>query len=69
MVVGLSQYTDLDKARIEAKNQQRIVAIEQWKFIEPHIAIKFFKKVGLICGDPALDIPVIKKLGGIKMLL
>lgn len=53
---------DLDSAKIEAKNQERLEAIEQWKLYEQYISFKFFKKEGILSGDPILDIPVIKNV-------
>ena len=57
---------DLDKARINQKNQKRLEAIEQWKLIKSHIAISFFKKENIIIGDPIEDIPVIKNIYNVK---
>lgn len=53
---------DLDKARIEAKNQKRIEAIEQWKLIVPYVPLKFYKKEGILSGDPLADIPAFKEV-------
>jgi HTH-type transcriptional regulator/antitoxin HigA len=53
---------DLDKARIEAKNQKRIEAIEQWKLITPYVPFKFYKKEGVLSGDPLADIPAFKEV-------
>jgi len=53
---------DLDKARIEAKNQERIEAIEQWNSINDIIAVKFLKKENIICGDPVKDLATIKNV-------
>ena len=53
---------ELDKARINSKNQQRLEAIEQWKFIKNRIATAFLKKEKLLCGDPVKDIITIKKI-------
>ena len=57
---------DIDRVRISEKAQKRLEAIKIWEFIEPNIAVKFFKKQGLIKGDPVLDIPVLKDVYGVK---
>lgn len=59
---------DLDFARIKNKNQNRIVAIGQWKLVESLIAKKFFKKQNVISGDPLEDIPIIKDIYNIAEL-
>ncbi|PNW27221.1 HigA family addiction module antitoxin [Formosa algae] len=64
----LQKNYDLDKAKIEAKNQERLEAIEQWNFIKPHIAFTFLKKQKYIFGDPVLDIPTIKDIYGVNNL-
>jgi len=53
---------DLDKARINKKNQLRLEAIEQWKFIENQIATSFLKKEKIISGDPIDDLITIKEV-------
>ncbi len=53
---------DLDKAKINQKNQKRLEAIEQWKFIEDRIAVSFLKKEKVITGDPVVDIPTVKNI-------
>lgn len=57
---------DLDTARIKAKNQKRLEAIEQWKIIQPHIGEKFFKAEKIISGDPVSDLPIIYGIYGIQ---
>lgn len=57
---------DLDKARINAKNQKRLEAIEQWKFIENKIATSFFRKEKIISGDPIEDLTAIKKVYNVQ---
>jgi HTH-type transcriptional regulator/antitoxin HigA len=59
---------DLDLARIEARDQERLMAIEQWSMIKDFIALKFFKKQNIMTGDPLEDIPVVKKIFGINHL-
>lgn len=53
---------DLDKAKIEAKNKFRLESIEIWNLIKALIPVSFFKKEGIISGDPCMDIPVIKSI-------
>ncbi|MCD4772977.1 MAG: HigA family addiction module antidote protein [Bacteroidales bacterium] len=57
---------DLDKARINIKNQQRLEAIEQWKFIENKIATSFLKKEKVLSGDPIEDIIAVKKIYNVQ---
>jgi len=57
---------DLDKARINTKNQKRLEAIEQWNFIKSKIAISFFKKEKVISGDPIEDLITIKKVYSVQ---
>ena len=53
---------ELDVARINKKNHQRLEAITQWKMIEDYIPTKFFKAQGVISGDPLEDIPTVKEI-------
>lgn len=53
---------ELDVARIKQKNHLRLEALAQWKMIEDYVAVNLFKSQGLLCGDPVLDIPVVKKI-------
>lgn len=57
---------DLDKARINTKNQKRLEAIEQWRFIESKIATSFLKKEKVISGDPIEDLITIKKVYNVR---
>ena len=66
--LDLQKNYDLDKAKIESKNQARLESIEQWNFIKTHIAVPFLKKQKCIVGDPVIDIPVIKDIYGVKHL-
>jgi HTH-type transcriptional regulator/antitoxin HigA len=59
---------DLDKARIENKNQRRIEALAQWKVVEAQIAAKFLKKQKVISGDPVEDIEIIKEVYNVSNL-
>lgn len=59
---------DLDKARIENKNQRRIEALAQWKGVEAQIAVKFLKKQKVISGDPVEDIKIIKEVYNVSNL-
>ncbi|NOU61054.1 HigA family addiction module antitoxin [Marinifilum caeruleilacunae] len=62
----LQKNYSLDKAKIEAKNQNRLEAIENWNLIKSHIATSFLKKEKIITGDPVEDIPIIKSIYNIK---
>jgi len=57
---------DLDKAKIEARNQKQIDAIEQMKYLKNLIAYSFLKKEKILTGDPIEDIPNIKAIYGIN---
>lgn len=57
---------DLDKVRIEDKNQQRLEAISVWAMYKDLIPGPYLKKIGWINGDPIEDIPRIKDLYQIK---
>lgn len=66
--LNLQKNFELDSARIEAKNRYRLEALELWRMIKECIPVTFFKKSGIIFGDPVEDIPVIKQLYGIQNL-
>lgn len=53
---------ELDAAKINKKNQQRLEAITQWQMIEGYVPISFFKTQNIISGDPLEDIPIIKEI-------
>lgn len=57
---------ELDTAKISRKNQLRLEAITQMQMIEDFVAVKFFKAVGVISGDPIDDIPKIKEIYGVQ---
>lgn len=52
---------DLDLARIKAKNNERLEAIEQLDFIKDKVAYSFLKKEKILQGDPVKDVHAIKK--------
>ncbi len=53
---------ELDIARLNEKNRIRMEAITVWQMIEHYVPVKFFKKEGLINGNPVNDIPVVKEI-------
>ena len=59
---------DLDTARIEAKNQARLEAIEKWNLIEPVVGTKFLKRQQIISGDPLSDLPIIYKVFNVQSM-
>ena len=60
--LNLQNNYELDLAKINEKNSIRVNAIGQWQMIKLFIAEKFYKKMGVITGNPVSDIPVIKKI-------
>ena len=60
--LNIQKNYELDVAKINKKNQQRLEAIETWNMIKDNIAVAFYKKQGIILGDPVADIPVIKEV-------
>lgn len=64
--LDLQKNYDLDKARINERNQEKIEAIEQWKFIQEKIAVAFLKKEKEISGNPLEDIPKVKKIYNVQ---
>jgi HTH-type transcriptional regulator / antitoxin HigA len=59
---NLQMNYELDIARIDEKNATRIAAIGIWQMIDEAIPVKFFKKEGIINGNPIHDIPIIKNI-------
>lgn len=53
---------ELDLAKINKKNEARLAAIDQWGMIQPYIPEKYFRKQGIISGNPVNDIPVIRDI-------
>lgn len=64
--LNLQKNYELDLARIEAKNRTRLEALELWTMVKECIPVGFFKKAGVIAGDPIEDIPKIKEVYGIR---
>jgi len=62
----LQRNYDLDKAKVEARNQKQIDAIEQLKYLKTLIPYNFLKKEKVVTGDPIEDIPNIKAMYGIN---
>ncbi|MDQ7916379.1 HigA family addiction module antitoxin [Mesonia sp. MT50] len=57
---------DLDLARIKAKDNERLEAIEQLDFIKENVAYTFFRKEKILQGDPIKDIQAIKAIYGVE---
>jgi HTH-type transcriptional regulator/antitoxin HigA len=53
---------ELDQAKVNEKNRVRIAALDIWQMIKSYIPETFFKKIGLITGNPIVDITVIKEV-------
>lgn len=57
---------ELNAARIKARQKERLEAIELWEMIKDKVASKFFKKEGVISGDPVEDLPILKTIYSIE---
>lgn len=66
--LNLQKNYELDLAKIEAKNQARLEALELWRMLSEMIPVSFFKQNNCLSGDPVNDIPVIKSIYGISHL-
>jgi HTH-type transcriptional regulator/antitoxin HigA len=53
---------ELDMARIEQKSQHRREAIAQWNMVHEFVPVGYYKKQGVITGDPVKDVPIIKEV-------
>lgn len=64
--INLQTNYDLQKILVEEKIQKRLQAIDLWNTIKQYIPVNFFRKKGVISGDPIVDIPIIRKIYTIK---
>lgn len=64
--INLQTNYDLQKIQVEEKFQKRLQAIDLWNTIKLYIPVSFFRKKGVISGDPVIDIPVIRRIYTIK---
>lgn len=64
--LNLQNDYELDVAKTNEKNKERITAIGQWEMVKPYIPEKFFKKQGKMTGNPVKDIPVVKEIYGVS---
>lgn len=60
--MNLQTNFDLDAAKLEGKNREKMEAIDTWQMIEPVIPSIFFKKENIITGNPIIDLPKIKEV-------
>lgn len=56
-----SNYT-LDLARIKKSNIEKKQTLERWQVIKSYVAINYFKKLGLIEGNPFTDEKIIQRI-------
>ncbi len=63
--LNLQSGYDLDVAKIKEKNNVRLTAMNQWEMIKHSIPEKFYKKHGVLTGNPLSDIPVVKEIYGV----
>lgn len=59
---NLQSSYDLNKERIAEKTSKRLQAIDLWNVIRQYIPLKYFKKLGILSGDPVKDIPLVKNI-------
>jgi HTH-type transcriptional regulator/antitoxin HigA len=64
--LNLQSNYELDISKISEKNSIRLRAIDQWEMVKPYIPVKYYKKQGIITGNPVSDIPVVKSIYGVK---
>lgn len=57
---------DLQKTQVVDKLQKRLQAIDLWNTVKQYIPVSFFKKRGIISGNPIADIPTIRTIYSIK---
>lgn len=63
-----SQY-DIDKAKIQKKNEARISAMQKFERVSEFIAYSYLKKQKVISGDPVEDIPVLEEIYGVQNIM
>ena len=63
---NLQMNYELDVAKINEKTKARLAAISIWQMIEGYVPVKYFKKQGVINGNPVEDIPVVKAIYNIN---
>lgn len=64
--LNLQSNYELDLAKINEKTATRLAAIDQWAMVKPYIPYKFYKKQGVIAGNPIADVPVVKSIYGVQ---
>lgn len=60
--LNLQSNYELDLAKINEKNSIRLAAIDQWEMVKPYIPYKFYRKHGVLSGNPVCDVPVVKAI-------
>lgn len=60
--LNLQSNYELDAAKVNEKNSHRIAALDLWQMVKPYIPEKYFKKQGILTGNPLHDIPTIKNI-------
>jgi HTH-type transcriptional regulator/antitoxin HigA len=53
---------ELDIAKINEKNAARLQALDQWEMIKPLVPFQYYKKMGVLIGNPIEDIPKVKRI-------
>jgi HTH-type transcriptional regulator/antitoxin HigA len=64
--LNLQNDYELDLAKINEKNANRLAAVTQWQMVKAYIPENFFKKQGVLSGNPISDIPKVKEIYEIK---
>ncbi|RYE36954.1 MAG: addiction module antidote protein, HigA family, partial [Sphingobacteriales bacterium] len=57
---NLQNKYELDQVKVNKATQLRLAAIDKWHMIESYVPVKYFRKQGVISGDPIDDIDTIK---------
>jgi HTH-type transcriptional regulator/antitoxin HigA len=60
--LNLQNNYQLDAAKLTERNGIRMAALDLWLMVKSYIPEKFFKKQGILNGNPIEDIPVVKNI-------
>lgn len=60
--VNMQANFNLDQAKIKESNIEKKKVLERWKVLKDYVAITYFKKVGVIEGNPFKDEKIIHKI-------
>jgi HTH-type transcriptional regulator/antitoxin HigA len=60
--LSLQSNYELDEAKVNKKNIERIAALDLWQMVKSYVPEKYFKKQGIVTGNPVQDIPIVKSI-------